>query len=142
MAGKPGSSVPKKGNKNGIKNGTRIDCRRLVVGELPLTMISVRSEALAYRRELEACVLAKHGEIDVMAAHYIDIASASTMLAGVCRWTMRHKLDDMTDKDVRECAKEIVKAKQARDAAVKALELDVKPEPVDLKTYLIDGKNK
>lgn len=137
MAGIPGSSGPPKGNKNALKNGTKTDRRRLTIGELPTKMISVKREARAYRRDLEAAVLDRHDEIDVMAAHYIDTAAAATMQAGVCRWTLRHRLDKMTDRDVRDCVAQIVKAKQARDTAVKALELDAKPEPIDLKQYLL-----
>lgn len=106
---------------------SRALAKRLVVGELPSTMRAVKREARAYRRNLEDAVLAVHGEVDTLASHLVDTASAATMHAGICRWLLRNRLEDMTTADIRGCSGDIIKAKQARDAAVKQLKLDAAP---------------
>jgi hypothetical protein len=134
--GKPGRSGPAKGNKNALKNGTRLNHKRLVVGELPVSMVAVKREGQGYRRVLEAEVLQLKNQINTTDAHLIDTASAATIQAGICRWLLRNKLDTMSTADIRGCTSDIVRAKERRDAAVKALQLDVEPEPIDLQTYI------
>lgn len=124
FCGKPGRSGPKKGNLNGLKNGSGLSRKRLVVGELPKQLLSVRREGRAYRRSLEAEVLKVKQEINVTDSHHIDTASAATIAAGIGRWLLRTKLSETSTSDVLACSREITKAKQARDAAVKALGLD------------------
>jgi hypothetical protein len=141
MAGKAGRSGPKKGAMNALKTGAGIARTRLVVGELPKQLLSVRREGRSYRRALESAVLNTRSEITATLAHHIDTASAATIHAGICRWLLRNKIATMTTADILACSRELIKAKQARDAAVKLLELDVQPEPIDLKTYLIQGNN-
>ena len=111
-----------KNNTNALKTGAR--SKRLTLGELPKAMLSVKREGRAYRRELERVVLAAKGEISTVDSHHIDSASAATVHAGICRWILRHKIDEMRAADVLAASREIVKAKQARDASVRALELD------------------
>ena len=127
MAGKPGRSGPPKGNKNNLRNGNRVDFRRLTVGELPTTMIAVKREGRQYRRDIEAEVMATKGEINTLDAHLIDTAAASTIQAGVCRWLLRNKLETMNTSDIRGCTADIVRAKERRDAAIRALNLDAPP---------------
>ena len=127
MGGKPGRSGPRKGNLNGLKNGRKLNAKRLVVGELPSKMIAVKREGRAYRRELEKAVIAVHGEIDMVKSHHIDTASAATIQAGINRWLLRNRLNTMSTADIRGCSSDIVKAKERRDAAVKALQLDAPP---------------
>jgi hypothetical protein len=136
MAGKPGRSGPRPGNLNGLKNGSKLSRRRLTVGELPKQLLSVRREGRAYRRALEAEVLAVKGAIGLTDSHLIDTASAATIQAGICRWLLRQKIGTMSTAEIRGCTQDIVRAKERRDAAVKALGLDVPPEPIDLGTYL------
>jgi len=120
-------SGAQKGKLNAVRSGTSIMRTRLVVGELPKQLISVRKEGRAYRVKLEAAVLEKKGDISVCDAHLIDTASAATMAAAIGRWVLRHKLTGMKGTEILACSREIVKAKQARDAAVRALGLDAKP---------------
>lgn len=127
MAGKKGRSGPKPGNKNALKNGSRLRMKRLVVGELPTTMIAVKREGQQYRRDLEATVMECKGEINTTDAHHIDTASAATIQAGICRWLLRNKLETMSTSDIRGCTGDIVKAKERRDASVKSLALDAPP---------------
>src|SRR5262245_59188588 len=103
----PGKAGPPKGNKNGLKNGTNIARRRLVVGELPKQLLSVRREGRAYRRTLESVVLAERGEISTTDAHHIDTASAATIHAGICRHLLRTKISEMSTTDILACSREI-----------------------------------
>lgn len=113
---------------NALKTGTSlVNRRRLTVGELPKQLLSVRREGRAYRRILEAEVLKAHSEINVTRSHAIDTASAATISAGIARWCLRHKIGTMTTNEVLACAKSILQSKQARDAAVKLLDLDRPP---------------
>ena len=126
MVGKPGRSGAPKGNVNGLTSGASV--KRLTVGELPSKMIAVKREGRAYRREMEAAVVAIKGEIGITDAHLIDTASAAVIQAGVCRWLLRNRIDTMNTSDIRGCQTDIVKAKERRDAAVRALGLDAKPQ--------------
>ncbi len=127
MAGVKGKSGPKPGQRNALKNGSRLNAKRLVVGELPSKMIAVKREGRKYRRDIEAEVIASKGDIDLTDAHLIDTAAAATIQAGICRWLLRNRIKEMTTADIRGCSADIVKAKEKRDAAVKALELDAEP---------------
>jgi hypothetical protein len=122
-----GSGNNQHGNKNALRNGRRLNVKRLTVGELPGSMIAVKREGRAYRRELEAEVIRAKGEINTTDAHLIDTAAAATIQAGICRWLLRHKVETMSTSDIRGCTSDIVKAKERRDAAVKALGLDAAP---------------
>lgn len=139
MAGVKGKSGPKPGNLNALRNGSKLNANRLVVGELPGTMVSVKREGRKYRTELEAATLHEKGTIDLVDAHHIDTATAATVQAGVCRWLLRNRLETKDDEgkvvarmsisDIRGCQADIVKAKQQRDRAVEALHLDVESAP-------------
>jgi hypothetical protein len=136
---KPGSGNSGQQKLNGLKNGTNVSYR-LVVGELPAPLTAVKREARAYRRFLEDEVQRVKGEIDVTSAHHIDTASAATAHAGICRWLLRQKIGSMSTADILACSRELTKAKQVRDSAVKALELGKLPEPISLKDYVIESK--
>ncbi len=139
--GRKGASGPPVGNLNAAKNGSRLRTKRLVVGELPKQLLSVKRETRAYRRAIEDAVVAVRGEVTVTDAHAIDTASAATAHAGICRWLLRNKIDEMKTSDVLSCSSSIVKAKQARDQAIKSLGLDVSPEPQTLNGYLHEKAN-
>jgi hypothetical protein len=147
MASKPvkpkkvgcGSGNNQAGNKNALRNGNKVHLNnRLVVGELPVTMVAVKREGCKYRRNLEAAVLKAKGTINLTDSHLIDTASAATVASGICRWLLRNRLKQMSVNDIRSCSGDIVRNKERRDAAVKALELDALPEPVDLKSYVLE----
>ena len=138
MAGKPGRSGPPPGNTNGLRNGSHV--RRLTVGELPASMVAVKREGRAYRRELEAEVLRAKGEINTIDAHLIDTAAAATIQAGICRWLLRHKVSTMSTSDIRGCTSDIVKAKERRDAAVRLLNLDAAPTAPWVIAAPLDGE--
>ena len=122
-----GSGGNQRGNKNALRNGSRLNHKRLTVGELPRQMIAVKREGRQYRRDMEAEVLHVKGDISTTDAHLIDTAAAATIQAGICRWLLRHKVTTMSTSDIRGCTSDIVKAKERRDAAVKALQLNAPP---------------
>lgn len=128
MATQPTSTGAPKGNLNALKNATNTNRKRLVVGELPKALLSVKREAQAYRREVEAIVLRAKGEIDITDAHYIDTASAATIQAGICRWLLRNRMAKMSPSDIRGCTSDMVKAKERRDAAIKAIGLNARKD--------------
>jgi len=117
-----------KNNVNAAKNGTRLV--RLTVGELPLKLNKVKVEARAYRRSLEEAIIEVRGEVSVTDAHAIDTAAAATIHAGICRWLLREKLPTMNANDVLACSREMLRAKEARDRAVRLLKLDRRAEDV------------
>lgn len=117
-------------NLNSVRNGRRIV--RLVVGELPGRLDFIKREARAYRVALEETTADVHGEVDLVAAHAIDTASASQQHAAVCRWIMRHRFAEMTTADLLACSREMVLAKERRDRAVNRLQLGKSPtDPLD-----------
>jgi hypothetical protein len=68
--------------------------------------------------------------------HSINLAVAATGVAGINRWLLRNRLDTMSITEIRGCSQDILKAKQVRNAAVKQLGLNIKPEPKDLGTVI------
>ncbi len=119
------------------RTGSRIDRRRLVVGELPPKMIAVKREGRKYRRELEQAVIDAHGEISVTQSHLIDTATAATIHAGICRWILRNKVESMSAAEIMTASKNIASAKADRDRAVKQLDLDKPPQA----PWLFDAHN-
>lgn len=110
-------------NLNAARNGSRLT--RLTVGELPRELNHVKIEGRRYRRALETETLLALGEITATAVHLIDTASAATVHAGICRWLLRQKIGTMDTGDILQCSREILRAKEARDRAVRALDLDL-----------------
>jgi len=163
MAGKPGKSGPKPGNKNALRHGARIDVRRLVVGELPRPMVACKREARGYRRELEGEVLLAQGLATVeelLAAgrstkawelitgrinsdghHTINAAVQQTIAIAINRWLLRNRFEKMTVADIRACNKEMREAAKDRARIVRTLELNIPPEQIKLETYIIEAEN-
>lgn len=119
----------KRYNLNPARNGTRL--ARLVVGELPKELLSVKREGRQYRRFLEAACVEAHDQVDTMAAHHIDTATAGQVHAGVCRWILRNKWSKMTPQDILKCSAEILRAKEGRDRAVRLLKLGSGKDSLD-----------
>lgn len=118
--------APPRYNVNALTNGTRIGDRvtRLTIGELPKQLLGARSEGRAYRRSLEDALIRQGRDVGVVEAHAIDTASSATIHAAICRWLLRQKINKMSPTDILSCSREIVKAKQDRDRAIKTLNLD------------------
>jgi hypothetical protein len=140
FCGKPGRSGAPMANVNASKNGTRLT--RLTLGELPKTMRRQLQNARKYRRFLEGLVMDAHDEVNATHAHLVDEACAAEVHASVCRWLLRTRLETMSTSDITRCSDQIVKSKTIRNKAVTALKIDVEPEPLDLRSYVIESGNK
>jgi hypothetical protein len=140
--GKKRRSGAPRGNMNALKTGSGLTiAKRLTVGELPKKFLSVQREERAYRRYLESTVITIKGlaakeDISDDDNHSINLAVAATGVAGINRWLLRNRLDTMSITEIRGCSQDILKAKQVRNAAVKQLGLNIKPEPKDLGTVI------
>jgi hypothetical protein len=135
------SALPRRGIRNALKNGSRLNPHRLVVGELPPSMSRPKREGCKYRRDLERQVVDVKGEISHKDAHAIDTATGAVLAAAVCRWLLRNKMEKMSPADIRSCMAEITKMKEKRDAAVRLLELDAKVDvfaAVNVRTKVTD----
>ena len=109
-------------NLHAAKNGTRIT--RLIVGNLPKPLHRVQRFVLQYRRTLEDAVIEVRNEVGLIDAHVIDAACKHEQHAGVCRHLLRQKIETMSVADVRECSKQIATATDARNKAVRELQLE------------------
>lgn len=110
---------------NRLKNGSKMV--RLSVGELPTKLSRVTRYVRKYREILETEVAEAHGEISLTQAHLIDSACGWEQALGVLRWLLREKLAVMSVADIRECVKSQATARDNRNKAVMALELDRPP---------------
>lgn len=115
-----------RGNLNAARNGGRM--YRMTVGELPKEMWRIKSTVRRYRRDLEQAVIERCGEVSVAMAHTIDLAVASEQHNMVCRWLLNQKLDGMSVSDIVTCSREMMRAKETRNRAVRELQLDVDRE--------------
>ena len=126
---------------NNLRNGSRLV--RLALGELPPKLSRVTRYSRLYRAQLEEAVCQSHGEVTLTQAHLVDSAAGWQQALGVLRWLMREKLAEMSVADIRECVKAMAAARDARNRAVMALDLD-RPPPnpwdlVDVKGETTDG---
>ena len=122
--------APPRHNLNAARNGTRLT--RLTVGELPRQLNHVKIEGRRYRRALEAVCGDVHGEVSVTDVHSIDTATAATVHAGICRWLLREKIGVMASADILACSREMLRAKETRDRAVRLLRLDSRRDVLDV----------
>lgn len=134
--GKPGRSGPPKANINAAKTGQNIS--RLTLGELPTTMRRQLQNARKYRRFIENLVLEAHGEVNATHAHLIDEATCAEVHSAICRWLMRSRLETMSASDITRCSEQILKAKTIRNKAIERLKLNVPPEPLSLRDYVME----
>lgn len=109
-------------NLNALKNGMRIT--RLVIGELPSKLNSVKIQTRKYRNGLEASVIEIKGGINVVDAHLVDTAATAMLHAGVCRWLLRDRIEKMQSADILKCSAELLRSKEVRDKSVRLLKLD------------------
>jgi hypothetical protein len=124
------------GRQKGVPQRNGKDVARLPLGDLPATMRRQLKAARGYRRDLEKLTVAAKGCVSALDAHLINEAVTAECHSAVCRWLLRTKLETMAVADVAKCSGEILKGRTVRNRAVERLELNVKPEPMDLATYL------
>ena len=137
MAGIKGQSGPAKGNKNAMVHGARVERHRLVIGELPPEMVSVRKGARKYRAWLEALVLDMKGLISPTDEQHLNTAATWEMVSAICRWVLKNKSGEMGYEAIERNAERQGKARERRDAAFDKLGVDVPPEPITLENYVV-----
>lgn len=124
---------------NNLKNGTRIT--RLSLGELPRKLSRVTRYCREYRKSLEAATAEAHGgEVTMTLAHHVDAACGHEQHLQIMRWLLRTKIDSMSNSDIIACSRAMADARDKRNRAVQQLDLDPKPEPMDLQTYLTQSQ--
>ncbi len=116
------------GNTNALKNGSRA-LYRLILGELPNQFRRIKQNTRRYRRDLEAAVTDRHGEVSIAAAHLIDAAAGWECHGGICRWILINRIAKLADADLIKCSAEVAKAKENRNRMIKQLQIDAPSEP-------------
>ena len=130
--GKPGRSSAPLGNTNAtIRHGLR-------GSKLPSGCKYIEHRVNALRRQCEDAVLELKGEVNI-----IDAAAINSILKWerhgllAAHW-LRHEVDNLSPSDRLKFSESIAKASDSRDKNIRALGLDIKPEPIDLQTYLTE----
>jgi len=135
FCGVKGRSGAPKGNTNAIRHG-------LKGGKLPADCQYIENRCNALRRQVEAALIAVKGAIGI-----VDAAAVNSVLKWerhgllAAHW-LRKEAAKLNPSERLKFSEAIAKASDARDKALRSLSLDVKPEPIDLKTYLIEGNGK
>jgi hypothetical protein len=128
-------SGPAVGNANAMRHG-------LKAGQLPKDAKYIEYRLNAFRRTLEQAVLSARGEVNIPDAAYIQTCLRWERHACLAqRWLVKAG-DTLKPEQRLTFSREIARASAERDKAIAALQLDVKPEPIDLKTYLIEGNGR
>lgn len=135
FCGKKGRSGPRRDNANAMRHG-------LKAGKLPKDAKYIEVRLNQFRRTLEQAVLNVRGEVSLPDAACIQTCIRWERHACLAqRWLVKAG-DTLKPADKLNFSREIARASAERDKAIAALKLDVKPEPLDLKTYLIEGNGK
>jgi hypothetical protein len=116
-----------------LQNGNKL--KRLVVGQLPKQLARAQKWGCEFRRMLESEVIATHGEVTTMAAHYIDAAVNDEVCTSVVRWLLQQRLEKMDTVTILACLDRLVKFRHSRNQQVEKLKLDA-DQQTDLMTTL------
>jgi hypothetical protein len=135
FCGVKGRSGPAVGNTNAIRHG-------LKAGKLPRDARYIEHQMNALRRQLEEAVMQAKGEVGLVDAASIQTAVKWERHGALCLRWLRMECNVLKPEQRLTFSREIARASAERDKAIAALNLDVKPEPIDLKTYLIEGNGK
>jgi hypothetical protein len=122
------------GNRHGLRHG-------LQSGRLPKGCKYIEVRLNCFRRQLEDAVIAVKGELGILDSANIQTAirwERHGMLAQ--RW-LRLQADELKPVEQLTFSREIARASTERDRALALLGLDLKPEPIDLRTYIAKSKN-
>lgn len=131
--GKKGRSGPPKGNSNNLRHGMR-------GGKLPKGCQYIEHRVNNLRRQVEAVLLSSKGKISI-----VDAAAVNSILKWerhgllAAHW-LRHEAEKLSATERLKFSEAIAKASDSRDRNIRTLGLDVKPEPIDLQTY-VDQKS-
>jgi hypothetical protein len=124
FCGVKGRSGPPTGNANAQRHGMR-------GGKLPKGCAYIENRCNALRRQVEAAIVAMKGEINI-----VDAAAINSILKWerhgllAAHW-LRHEADKLTATERLKFSEAIARASDNRDRNIRALGLDVKPDPWD-----------
>jgi hypothetical protein len=125
------------GNRNNLRHGLR------GTGKLPAELAYLENKLNAFRRQLEDTVLAAKGEIALADAAAINTALKWEKHGALAQRWLTTQYAELKPADRLNFSREVARASTERDKALAALRLNVKPEPLDLKSYLaIERENK
>jgi hypothetical protein len=134
FCGVKGRSGPAKGNTNAIRHG-------LVAGKLPKDCQHIEIKMNALRRTLEDAVMAAKGEVNLIDAACIQTAVKWERHGALALRWLTKEAANLKPVERLTFSREIARASTERDRALAALALNVKPEPIDLRTYLVEQKS-
>lgn len=127
-------------NRNNLRHGLR-------AGQLPPDAKYIELRLNAFRQKLEDAVIEVRGQVTLHDAAIIQTCLRWERHAALAqRWLAKAEPDELKPADRLTFSREIARASSERDKALVALDLDKKPEPVDLNAYIkgavVDGKAK
>lgn len=108
------------GNMNAARHGMR-------GSGLPAGCGHIRKATLDFRRQVESEVLAARGEITLADAACINTAFRAERHAQLAQRWLSKEAENMTPADRLNYSREVVKASEARDKAIAALDLPKRP---------------
>lgn len=110
-------------NQNALQHG-------LTAGSLPPGCSYITNRTKAFRSALQAAVLAVKGEVSIVDAASINTATRAERLALLAGRWLRLSAHEMTHDQRLAYAREVVKASEQRDRALRALNLDAADDPM------------
>jgi len=116
FCGKKGRSGPPLGSCNAIRHG-------LKAGQLPKDAKYIEWRLNAFRRTLEAAVLAKKNEVTITDAAFIQTAIRWERHGCLAQRWLRKKYEELKPAELLHFSREIAKASTERDRALAALNL-------------------
>jgi hypothetical protein len=136
-----GSGFHGKKGRSGVYSRVGVDYgmrHGMKAGKLPKGCKYIEIRVNELRRQVEAEVVALKGEINLLDAAAINSIVKWERHGLLAAHWLRHEIGSLSASDRLRFSEAIAKASDARDRNIKLLGLDIKPEPIDLTTYL-DG---
>ncbi len=130
IARKPGGQP---GNRNNLRHGLR------GIGKLPDCMAYLEHQLNNFRRQLEDAVMLAKGDVNITDASLINSALKWEYHGRQAQRWLAQKADELSPDQQLRFSAEVAKASDARDKAIRALNLDAPPEAPTLSSYL-EGK--
>jgi hypothetical protein len=112
------------GNQNATKHGLRSS---LVLVAVPPKAKWVKVLMAAFRRDLEAAVVERHGEITVTKAALVNSATRHETIAQLAGRMLKLSGDDLKAETKLAIMDRIGRATDARDRCIRALDLEATP---------------
>jgi hypothetical protein len=112
------------GNSNAWKHGLRSS---LVLVAVPPKAAWIKKLMAAFRRDLEAAVVERHGEVSLMRAAVINSASRHETIAQLAGRMLKLAGDEVKTETKLAILDRIGRATDARDRCIRALDLEATP---------------